>query len=173
MGLLNPLYNVVAWILAQFHGDVDGAGASTPTAAGPGCCPSSGLVVVIRILLIPLFVKQIKAQRGLQMLLAADQGTAEEAQGRPAKAVRRADEAVPGDRHQPVLLVLADHLADADLLRAFPRAQRMACSKQIPIGAMDQELVDSAHDATIFGAPISATFLNSQETLDTSLRQQT
>ena len=28
----------------------------------------AGLVVVIRILLIPLFVKQIKAQRGLQLL---------------------------------------------------------------------------------------------------------
>jgi YidC/Oxa1 family membrane protein insertase len=30
-----------------------------------------------------------------------------------------------------------------------------------PIGAMTQSLVDSAHDATIFGAPISATFLTS------------
>ena len=40
-----------------------------PGAAGwPGRCRSSAWSIVIRILLIPLFVKQIKRQRGMQEL---------------------------------------------------------------------------------------------------------
>ena len=66
MGLLDPLYWIVAWVLVQFH-----SLWSTVLPEGSGAAWTLsivGLVVVIRILLIPLFVKQIKAQRALQIL---------------------------------------------------------------------------------------------------------
>ena len=44
------------------------AWSSRPTSGAAWALSIVGLVIVIRILLIPLFVKQIKAQRGLQML---------------------------------------------------------------------------------------------------------
>ena len=45
-----------------------------------------GLVVLIRILLIPLFVKQIKAQRGLQALQPQMKAIKKQYKERPAEA---------------------------------------------------------------------------------------
>ena len=41
---------------------------STPTPAGPGSLAIVGLTITIRALLIPLFVKQIKSSRNMQLL---------------------------------------------------------------------------------------------------------
>ena len=65
--LLTPLYFLVSWIMIGWHwlfSELFGI-------PYPGACWSLsiiGLVVVIRIMLIPLFVRQIKAQRNMQML---------------------------------------------------------------------------------------------------------
>ena len=60
------LQTAVSWILVQFHQlfstFMDPAGGWTWTLS------IVGLVIVIRILLIPLFVKQIKSQRNLQLI---------------------------------------------------------------------------------------------------------
>jgi len=65
--LLEPLYEAVTAIMVAFHTlfKVLGADPAGGLAWGGSIV---GLVIVIRILLIPLFVKQIKAQRGLQIL---------------------------------------------------------------------------------------------------------
>ena len=67
MKILEPLYDAVTFIMLAFHTLFKSLGvpASSGLAWGGAIV---GLVVVIRILLIPLFVKQINAQRGLQML---------------------------------------------------------------------------------------------------------
>ncbi len=64
--ILNPLYNLVSGIIVLFHnllsplfGEDSGVTWSLSIM---------GLVVVIRIVLIPLFVKQIKSQRALTAL---------------------------------------------------------------------------------------------------------
>ncbi|HEY7858663.1 MAG TPA: membrane protein insertase YidC, partial [Candidatus Nanopelagicales bacterium] len=57
---------IVSWILVQFHGlfaTIPGISSGVSWALA-----IVGLVIVIRILLIPLFVKQIKSQRNLQIL---------------------------------------------------------------------------------------------------------
>ena len=65
--LLEPLYNAVTFIMVAFHTLFTKLGMRP--SGGPAWALSIvGLVVVIRILLIPLFVKQINAQRGLQIL---------------------------------------------------------------------------------------------------------
>ena len=54
---------------------------------------------------------------------AAADGRAQEAvRQRPAEALRRDDEALSGDGHQPAVLLPADHRAGAVLLRPVPRA---------------------------------------------------
>jgi YidC/Oxa1 family membrane protein insertase len=65
--ILEPLYDAVTFIMLAFHSLFKSLGvpASSGLAWGGSIV---GLVIVIRILLIPLFVKQINAQRGLQML---------------------------------------------------------------------------------------------------------
>jgi YidC/Oxa1 family membrane protein insertase len=165
VGLLNPLYNVVAWILAQFHGMWTALGLN-PDGGWTWVLSIVGLVVVIRILLIPLFVKQIKAQRGLQMLspqikeLQKKYKDDRQKQSEELMKLYRETGTNPFSSCLPIILQMPIFFALFHVLS-------YGVQKQIPIGAMNQELVDSAHDATIFGAPISATFLNSQETLDT------
>ena len=66
MGLLDPLYNLVSWVLLQFHSFW--SLFLNPTSGAAWGLSIVLLVVLIRICLIPLFVRQIKAQRGLQAL---------------------------------------------------------------------------------------------------------
>ena len=129
------------------------------TAAGRGRCRSSGLVVVIRILLIPLFVKQIKAQRGLQILQpeikAMQKRYKDDRQKQSEEMMKlyRETGTNPFSSCLPIILQMPIFFALFHVLQ-LRRAARN------PIGAMTAELVESAHDATIFGAPISATFLD-------------
>jgi YidC/Oxa1 family membrane protein insertase len=63
--VLNPLYIAVSFIMRAFHSLFSGLGLN----AGLSWTLSIvGLVITIRIILIPLFVKQIKSQRALQVL---------------------------------------------------------------------------------------------------------
>ncbi|HEX4699040.1 MAG TPA: membrane protein insertase YidC [Actinomycetes bacterium] len=65
--LLEPLYSAVTFIMVAFHTLFKTIGMD-PAGGAAWSLSIVGLVVVIRIILIPLFVKQINAQRGLQML---------------------------------------------------------------------------------------------------------
>ena len=65
--LLEPLYDAVTFIMVAFHTLFKNVGLD-PAGGAAWTLSIVGLVIVIRILLIPLFVKQINAQRGLQLL---------------------------------------------------------------------------------------------------------
>ena len=67
MKILEPLYDAVTFIMLAFHSLFKSVRVDPSSGLAWGGA-IVGLVVVIRILLIPLFVKQINAQRGLQML---------------------------------------------------------------------------------------------------------
>ena len=159
MGLLNPLYNVVAWILAQFHSMWTSLGLN-PDGGWTWVLSIVGLVVVIRIILIPLFVKQIKAQRGLQMLqpqikeLQKRHKDDKQKQSQELMKLYRETGTNPFSSCLPIILQMPIFFALFHVLS-------YGVQREIPIGAMTQELVASAHNATIFGAPISATFLTS------------
>lgn len=62
--LLGPLYEVVSWILIGWHALFE----FVLPQGWAWMLAIVGLVVVIRTLLIPLFVKQIKSSRNLQLL---------------------------------------------------------------------------------------------------------
>src|SRR5689334_16970510 len=88
-GLLQPIMVAVAWIMVQFHSlltsiglEADGGLAWTLSIVG--------LVIVIRILLIPLFVKQIKASRGMQLLQPEMQAIQKKYKGKSDPASREA-----------------------------------------------------------------------------------
>ena len=66
MGILNPLYDAVSWIIVQFHSFYS---LIFPADSGWAWGLSIvSLVVLIRTALIPLFVKQIKSTRNMQAL---------------------------------------------------------------------------------------------------------
>ncbi|NBR93694.1 MAG: membrane protein insertase YidC, partial [Actinobacteria bacterium] len=66
VGIFNPLYDAISWIILLFHGlfePIFGADSGVSWSLA-----IIFLVVLIRIILIPLFVKQIKSQRALTVL---------------------------------------------------------------------------------------------------------
>ena len=63
--ILNPLYIAVSFIMRAFHSLFSGLGLGVGAS---WTLSIVGLVITIRIILIPLFVKQIKSQRALQVL---------------------------------------------------------------------------------------------------------
>ena len=68
MFILDWLKNAVSWILVQFHQLFTNVLGMNPDSGWTWTLSIVGLVIVIRIALIPLFVKQIKAQRNLQLI---------------------------------------------------------------------------------------------------------
>ena len=63
--IMTPLYYVTSWLLVFWHGVYETLGISDGWSWAMGII---SLTIVIRICLIPLFVKQIKNSRNLQLL---------------------------------------------------------------------------------------------------------
>ena len=160
MGLLDPLYWIVAWVLVQFH--KLWSTILPPESGAAWTLSIVGLVVVIRIMLIPLFVKQIKAQRALQILQpeikAIQKRYKDDRQKQSEEMMKlyRETGTNPFSSCLPIILQMPIFFALFHVLS-------YGVQKQIPIGPMTQDLVEQAAGATVFGAPISATFLGSDD----------
>ena len=118
------------------------------------------LTVVIRIALIPLFVKQIKSSRNMQLLqpkvreLQKKYGHDREKLGQETMKLYKENNANPLSSCLPLLLQMPIFLA---LFRVLDGAAR-----GIPRGhwlVVNPDLLDVAQQATIFGARISDTFM--------------
>jgi YidC/Oxa1 family membrane protein insertase len=156
--IMQPLYWVVSGILVLFHS------LFTPLLG-----PDSGwnwalsivmLTVCIRIALIPLFVKQIKSSRQMQLLqpkvreLQKKYGHDREKLGQETMKLYRENNANPLASCLPLLLQAPIFFA---LFRVLDGA-----AHGIPRGhwlVINPELLDSLNSATIFGARLSDTFL--------------
>ena len=66
--ILNPLYYAVSWVMVTFHSLLGYIFGKDSNESIKWSLSIIGLVIVIRIILIPLFVKQIKSQRALTAL---------------------------------------------------------------------------------------------------------
>jgi YidC/Oxa1 family membrane protein insertase len=119
-------------------------------------------VILIRIILIPLFVKQIKSQRNLQII----QPQVKEIQKKYAGDRERQSQELMKlykDTGTNPLSSCLPILAQAPIFYAlFVVLQGIAMSQ--PKGVLTDELVESARNATILGAPIYGTFMNRAET---------
>ena len=157
MGLLNPLYYAVSWVLVQFHALF--SLVFDPASGWAWGLSIVGLVVVIRIALIPLFVKQIKAQRGLQVLqpqikeIQKKHKDDRSKQQEELMKLYRETGTNPFSSCLPILLQMPIFFALFHVLNAGVRQGQA-------IGAMTQELALQAGQATIFGAPLDATFMD-------------
>jgi YidC/Oxa1 family membrane protein insertase len=169
--ILYPLEWVVAWIMVAFHTVLSAIGM--PEASGWTWALSIvGLVIVIRIILIPLFVKQIKASRGLQLIQPEVKKIQEKYKGKTDQASRQAmtQETMalykergtnPFASCLPILLQAPIFFA---LFRVLNGLEGIAAGRNDPIGPMTRELAAQAEASTIFGAQLSDTFLNSETT---------
>ena len=165
--ILFPLEWAVAWLMVNFHKVFSFVGL--PEDSGFTWSLSIvGLVIVIRIVLIPLFVKQIHAQRRMQLIQPEMQKIQKKYKGKTDPESRQAmtQETMglykrtgtnPFSSCLPILLQSPVFFALFTVLQSLPK---IANGKQEPIGRMTQELASSAEQSTIFGAQISDYFLN-------------
>jgi YidC/Oxa1 family membrane protein insertase len=149
--LLRPLEWVISWILAFFHqvwGVVFGPNSGTSWTLAIIC-----MVILIRILLFPLFVKQVKAQRGMQELsprlkeLQAKYKDDREKLGQETMALYRETGTNPLSSCLPLII-------QTPIFFALYRVLQNSIAKQEPIGGLTLPLVHSAHNAQVFGVPL-------------------
>ncbi|GAA1997891.1 membrane protein insertase YidC [Brevibacterium samyangense] len=166
--ILMPLQWVVAWILAIFHTlfttiGMDPAGGWTWVAS------IAGLTVVVRAVLIPLFVYQIKAQRKMQLIQPDIQRLQAKYKGKKDQFSRQAmaeEQMALFKKHGtnpwasclPLLVQMPIFLS---LYRVIFNMQGIALGNIEPIGGLTQALAHQAEEASIFGVAFSSTFLTS------------
>ncbi|OPF79219.1 membrane protein insertase YidC [Streptomyces antioxidans] len=155
--ILGPLYDVVSWIIVQFHSfyslifDRDSGWAWGLSIVS--------LVVLIRICLIPLFVKQIKSTRNMQALqprMKAIQERYKSDKQRQSEEMMKLYKETGTNPLSSCLPILAQSPFFISLYQVL---NHIANNKTV--GVIDQSLLDSARNAHIFGAPLSVKFMDS------------
>lgn len=154
MGLLNPLYDAVSWIIVQFHklfSPIFGEDSGWAWGLSIVC-----LVVLIRICLIPLFVKQIRATRNMQILqpkikeIQQRYKNDKERQSQEMMKLYKETGTNPLSSCLPILVQMPFFFALFHVLNRVSQGRT--------VGVLTQDLVDSAKNAHIFGAPLAAKF---------------
>lgn len=165
--ILMPIKWVVAWIMVLFHQGLSTIGMD-PASGVTWALSIVGLTVVIRIVLVPLFVKQIKASRGMQLmqpdlmkLQAKYKGKTDtlsrQAMAQEQMALYKKHGTNPFSACLPILLQMPIFFS---LFRVLNELGSVASGKMPPIGGLTQDLAAQAESSTIFGAPFSATFVH-------------
>jgi YidC/Oxa1 family membrane protein insertase len=156
--LLSPLYFLVSWIMIGWHwvfSEFLGIGHDGVNWA----LSIIGLVVVIRILLIPLFVRQIKSQRNMQMLQPKVREIQKKYKGDRERLQQETMKLYKDTGTNPFASCLPILLQAPFLFALFRVLDGIA--KDHPRGAFESnpDLFESARAAEIFNAPLSATFI--------------
>ncbi|MFD3484661.1 membrane protein insertase YidC [Streptomyces sp. NPDC058665] len=158
----------VSWVIVQFH-TVYGAIFGPDTGLAWGLSIVS-LVILIRICLIPLFVKQIKSTRNMQVLqpkMKAIQERYKNDKQRQSEEMMKLYKETGTNPLSSCLPILAQ---SPFFFALYHVLSSIASGKTI--GVINQGLLDSARQAHIFGAPLAAKFTDSTAkvaSLDASL----
>jgi len=159
VGIFNPLYDAVSWIIVQFHSlyshvfDKDSGWAWGLSIIS--------LVILIRICLIPLFVKQIKSTRNMQALqpkMKAIQERYKSDKQRQSEEMMKLYKETGTNPLSSCLPILAQSPFFFALYHVLS-----GIASNDTIGVIDKPLLESAQKAHIFGAPLAAKFMDSEE----------
>lgn len=158
--ILSPLYWVVSWMIRIFYEII--APILGPDSGATWALSIVGMVILIRILLIPLFVRQIRASRNMAILqpkikeLQKKYGHDRERMGQELMKLYKETGTNPFASCMPILL-------QSPFFIALFRVLDGAAHGEVRGAGLNQELVDSLREATIFGARISDAFLHTDE----------
>ncbi len=158
LAILSPLEYAISAVLVFWHSAF--SLFLDPTLGATWALAIVGLVVTVRILIIPLFVKQVKSQRNLQVLqprmkeLQKKYAGDREKLGQEMMKLYKETGTNPLASCFPILL-------QAPIFFALFRVLQYGISQQQALGFFNgrEELLVQAHDGTIFGVPLWAYFL--------------
>ena len=166
--ILNPLYNFVSGVIVGIHyllSPIFGFDSGVTWALS-----IVGLVVLIRIILIPLFVKQIKSQRALTALqpqmkaIQTKYKDDRQKQSEEMMKLYKEHKTNPLASCFPILAQAPIFFALFTVLNGIAAKTDAGVPAPIARGFLKGEYLDSAAQATFFGAKISQTFLGSPDT---------
>ncbi|WP_328901163.1 membrane protein insertase YidC [Streptomyces sp. NBC_00441] len=152
----------VSWVIVQFH-KLYGAIFGPDTGWAWGLSIVS-LVVLIRICLIPLFVKQIKSTRNMQLLQPKMKAIQERYKSDKQRQSEEMMKLYKETGTNPLSSCLPIIAQSPFFFALYHVLSAIASNKKI--GVIDQSLLDSARQAHIFGAPLAAKFMDSAEKVD-------
>lgn len=170
--MLDPLYRAVAWIVVNIH-----AGLAPVFGAASGASWALSIVlltVAMRLVLFPLFVKQIKTQRAMQVLAPK----VKELQGKyrhdrerlntELMALYREQGANPLTGCLPLLLQIPVFIALFGVLNKIKPTVGAGGVAVYPtdVPGFPEQLIESAAKAKIFGVPIAAAFNSGSDVLN-------
>ena len=171
--ILWPLKVAVAWVMVRIHDFLVLIGMGK----GPGAAwvlSIVGLTIVMRLLIMPLFVRQIRASRGMQLMQPELKAIQDKYKGKKDQASRqRMQEEMmalyrkhgtnPFSSCFPILLQMPVFFA---LFRVLANLQSVA-SHTYPghdsIGPLTAALADEVQRSTVFGASLSSSFMNASD----------
>jgi YidC/Oxa1 family membrane protein insertase len=159
VSILNPLFEAVAWVIMRIH-----AGLAVPFGASSGWAWGLSIVILVmlmRLIMVPLFVKQVRSQRKMQ----AHMPQLQEIRKRYKNDKQRLNEETmkfykenginPLGGCLPLVAQLPVFWALFNVLRAIADWQ----PGQIPKYGLTVPVVESAREARIFGASLADKFL--------------
>ncbi|QKE83199.1 membrane protein insertase YidC [Arthrobacter sp. NEB 688] len=167
--ILAPIEWLVAWIMYGFHEALTSIGL--PAASGWTWALSIvGLVLVMRAAMIPLFVKQIKASRKMQLIQPELQKIQKKYKGKSDPESRQAMtqetmELYKKEGTNPFsscLPILVQSPFFFGLFRVLNGLDELAAGtgSAASIGPITKDVAAQAEKASIFGAQLSDTFIN-------------
>ena len=168
--ILWPLKVAVAWVMVYIHkflvlvGMHDGSGAAWVLSI-------VGLTIFVRILIMPLFVRQIRASRGMQLMQPELQALQAKYKGKKdaASKQRQQEEMMALYRKHgtnpfascfPILIQMPIFFA---LFRVLANLQAIAegtYEGRDSIGPLTADLANQVQHSTVFGASLSSSFMN-------------
>lgn len=171
MFIFDWLKDGVSWVLVQIHQFL--SLFMNPDSGWTWTFAIVGLVVFIRILLIPLFVKQINSQRNLQLIqpqmkeIQKKYAGDREKQSAEMMKLYKETGTNPLASCLPILLQAPIFFALFSVLNGIAQYNPSDVTYTAPgVFAWSQytNLVPSMHDAQIFGVPLYGTFMDADGT---------
>ncbi len=165
--ILNPLYNFVSGVIVLIHKvltPIFGFDSGVTWALS-----IVGLVILIRIILIPLFVKQIKSQRALTALqpqmkaIQTKYKDDRQKQSEEMMKLYKEHKTNPLASCFPILAQAPIFFALFTVLNGIAAKTDAGVPAPIARGFLKGEYLESAAQATFFGAKISESFLGSSD----------
>jgi YidC/Oxa1 family membrane protein insertase len=153
--LFDWLYTAISWVMARWH-DVF-ASFLDPAGGITWALSIMFLVVTIRIVLFPLFVKQIKSQRAMQELQPEIQKLRKQ-YGADRQGLSQAMMALQKERGVNPLAGCLPILPQIPVFFALFHVLRRLAPGAEGLYSWSYELTQQAATASLFGAPISSSF---------------
>ncbi|MEU0547140.1 membrane protein insertase YidC [Micromonospora sp. CA-249363] len=159
---LDWIYFAISWILLTWHSAWDAIGVPVDAVIGTNFAWILAivfLVVTVRVILFPVFVKQIKSQRAMQALQPKVKELQEKHKGDRETLQKEMMELYRKEKANPLMGCLPMFLQIPVFLGLFHVLRRLDPAKQSKtLYGWTVEQFDSASNAKLFTAPIAGKF---------------